>query len=683
MPRYLVSIVLLALACSSPKLGPGSVVTDGGDLTWDGSVNPSDIKGADGGDTADLADSVSDTVTLTDLPPGAVCMNGEKACINGHVPKVCITGQWKAADSCLESEACLDGTCIQLTDACTPGKTKCDGYATQVTCSADGKSWQPKKCPGKQQCADGLCRDVVCTPLINECTGANLFHTCKSDGSGFEEAVSCKSGAMCLGGKCLSLCETNIKISSNVGCEYWSVDLDSYHDPFGGGTTPDFIPNSMVVFNPGIYDANVKFTIAATCPDGSLCKANAACGPDKVCDKPAPPYALAYDDLVVKAGKSREFKMPVMNSEGNTIAPKGIHLTSDQPIIAWQFNPFNAAGAYSNDGSLLLPQNVLGKQYYVISEPSGPVLPIASGAQHGYFTVVAASPGYTAVTITPSADVAGDPFYGIPKLKKGVPWTVNLLQHQVLTVQSTEAVVFPPTMFDLTGTFVQADKAIAVFGGHEELVLGWEGNTSGDNCCAEHVEEQLMPLESWGTDALCVKTKPRGNEPDIWRVMAGDDNVTVTTNPPVAGLNGHVFAKAGDWVEVETPESFQLSATGKIQVVQFIVSGHATDDFIGDPTMMVVPAKNHYRTDYGILTAAGYKDNFGSVVRPAGTDVTLDGVSIGAGDFQAFGDGTWERAYVTFATGAHTFESKKPFGLMVYGYGNATAYGYPGGMNLK
>lgn len=691
IPAVLVLCLLPLAGCSSPSTGQGSASLDGSALQLDSTVHPGD------GGKSDLADGG----TLTDASfvddTSFTCKDGDLACHNATITKVCVDGHWQKADECTGGETCKDGVCVKPTDSCAPGSSKgCDGYQIELICSKDGTAWIPTKCPGKQQCAAGKCRDVVCTPSIAECSGVNTFHTCLPDGSGYGSDTSCKTGATCLGGKCLSLCETNNKVSGNVGCEYWSVDMDSYHDTASAmfnakGLTPDYIPHSVVVFNPGIYDATLKFTIQATCPDSSQCQVDTSCSKDKVCDKPGPPVQLAIADPVVKAGASKEFKMPVLNAEGNTIGPKGVHLTSDQPIIAWQFNPFNAEGAASNDGSLLLPQNVLGKQYFAVSMASGPVpIPFSDQAQHGYFSVVAASPGTTQVTITPACDVKGDPAYGIPPLKQGVPWTVALLQYQVLTLQATEANLFPPKQFDLTGTSVVADKPIAVFGGHEELVLDFKdqgqqqgGEAGGDSCCAEHVEEQLMPLETWGKDVLCTKTKPRGGEPDFYRVMAGEAGVTVKTTPSIKDLDGHVFAKAGDWIQISTPDSFQLSATGKVQVVQFLVSGHQTDEGSGDPSMSIVPPMTHYRTDYGILTAQGYKDNYATVVRKVGEAVTLDGAPINPGLFQSFGDGTWELGYVNFSSGPHTFESKTPFGLQVYGYGNVTAYSYPGGMKLQ
>ena len=209
-----------------------------------------------------------------------------------------------------------------------------------------------------------------------------------------------------------------------------------------------------------------------------------------------------------------------------------------------------------------------------------------------------------------------------------------------------------------------------------------------------------MPLEQWGTAVNCVKTKPRGNEPDHWIFVAGEYNVALTTNPPglpVKGvkvngvaksvsLDGYVLAKPGDSIEVETPQSFNLTATGKIQATQIIVSRGVTSTFVGDPSMQIVPSPKHYRADYGILTAQGYTDNYATVVRPVGLAITLDGAPIDTflvGPFTPFGDGTWEYAYVDFKTGSHNFVSTSNFGLQVYGYGNATAYSYPGGMNLQ
>ncbi|MSP92871.1 MAG: hypothetical protein EXR79_13875 [Myxococcales bacterium] len=684
---HLAPLALAALqfgsACSSPSPHTTPAGATGGKLP----------DGATFGDSAAATTKDSDATTandtgLTDLSdgtpadtgPAGACTEGEALCHTATVAKVCVNGQFELKAKCPDSQLCVQGTCATPVD-CKPGESKgCDGYTTELVCAADGKAIVPKKCKAPQQCAAGTCRDVVCTPGIAECAEQTTFKTCLDDGQGFSQPTKCKPGSVCFGGKCLSQCETNVKVTGNVGCEYWSADLDNYPDPFSA-KQPDLIPHSIVISNPGQFDATITFELRGHCKGGAQCKPEGKCLQGHCGDEAsAAPYKLALPNPVVKAGATVEFKMPVMNCDGSGIWHKGIHVLADQPIVAWQFNPFNGEGAASNDGSLLLPQHVLGKSYFAVTRPSG-IAFMGFKAQHGYFTVIAASKGTTKVTVTPTANVAAVAALGIPALKKGQSWTATLEMGQVLSLES-EGELSLQGPADLTGSFIDADKPIAVFGGHEETLETYEGGPK-ESCCAEHIEEQLLPLEAWGKDALCVKTKPRGVEKDIWFIMAGESGTTVKTTPSIKDLDGKTFAKPGNWVRIETEQSFMLEATGKVQVVQMIVSQQQTDDFIGDTTMMVVPPKAEFRDNYQVLTAQGYDKNYGSVVRKLGAKVSLDGNPIAAGEFQPFGDGTWERGYVKFKEGPHAFEGDQPFGLMVYGYGNATAYGYPGGIQLK
>src|SRR5690606_33273700 len=96
----------------------------------------------------------------------------------------------------------------------------------------------------------------------------------KPDGSGWGEESACDAGKTCLGGKCLSLCEADIKYNTNVGCEYWSVDLDNdpVHNPvLPNQPTPEMFPHRVVISNPGNGPPTVTFTVKTTCADGSAC----------------------------------------------------------------------------------------------------------------------------------------------------------------------------------------------------------------------------------------------------------------------------------------------------------------------------------------------------------------------------------------------------------------------------
>ncbi len=397
-----------------------------------------------------------------------------------------------------------------------------------------------------------------------------------------------------------------------------------------------------------------------------------------------PPWQITLPSNIVPAGKSVELKMPVMNVDGDSISAKGIYFKSTQPVVAYQFNPFNAEKAFSNDGSLLLPQNALGKEYYAITLGSRPDIGIPGmnlPSQNGYFTVVAAMPGETTVTVTISGKgyVKSNPVTKLP-INKGQTVSFKLKQYDVLNLEGYSAGF---SVADLTGSHIVATQPVAVFGGHEEAVIGYE-NGPEETCCAEHVEEQLLPVNAWGTNYVLPKTKSRGSEPDIWIVMASLPGTQIKTTPPIPGLDGKTLAGGGQWIRVETKESFVLESNGPVQVAQFIVSQGQTDSFTGDPTMIVHSPINQMRKDYFIMTPIGYSQNWASVLRVKGAAVSVDGNAIPSSDFSPVGNGDWELAYVAVKPGLHRFESTETaFGLSLHGYGPATAYGYPGGMNLQ
>lgn len=89
------------------------------------------------------------------------------------------------------------------------------------------------------------------------------------------------------------------------------------------------------------------------------------------------------------------------NVQGTTKAKLAWHLTSTIPIIAYQFNPLENEGVFSNDASMLIPTNVLGKRYRVLTWSE------RVGALRAYVTVVGVGPGATSVTVTSTAKTLG------------------------------------------------------------------------------------------------------------------------------------------------------------------------------------------------------------------------------------------------------------------------------------
>lgn len=635
------------------------------------------------------------------------CIEGQLGCLSQTIVSVCVNGVQQFSATCLEGTYCLEGQCTK-DGACNPGKSAgCDGPNSEWLCNTAGTSSASTPCSQGLICVDGGCKAVECVPKTGQCLTSTSYRTCLDDGSGYGPEQTCSAGDTCVGGRCMSLCEADIKQNTNVGCQYWSVDLDNdptHHPMFPNQPTPEMFPHSVVIANPGTADATIRFWVMTGCPNGTACAPgiNTCNGqPETVCDAPkVQEYELVIEDPVVPAGQSREFKMPVMNLAGSQIARKAIRVMASLPVVAYQFNPFNSENAASNDGSLLLPQNSLGTTYFVVSLPSRGAM-MGFPENNGFLTVVATVPN-TQVQVTPTVKVIANPAKGVPQdgttpeyLAAGQTYTFMLQPYDVLNLeQLAEGGIVPPGQFpkDLTGTKVTANQPVAVFSGHQvagvQEAIKQQMTDVWDSCCTEHLEEQLMPVEAWGTQALCVKSKPRGYEADRFIVVAGEAGVELTTDPPIDGINGKMLTNAGDSLRVETQDSFVLTATGKIQVVQFLMSqgqtqAIGTEPGTGDPSMLILPPSDQYRNEYVIRTADGYGTNWVTVIRPLGLEVLLDGAAIPDSAFVSLGDGTWEYAYRQVDTGNHSLNAAQPFGLMVYGYGGVTAYGYPGGMKVE
>ena len=56
--------------------------------------------------------------------------------------------------------------------------------------------------------------------------------------------------------------------------------------------------------------------------------------------------------------------------DGTGSSRSAFQLISTSPIVAYQFNPLDNEGVFSNDGSLLLPTHAMDSLYLVMSLPT-------------------------------------------------------------------------------------------------------------------------------------------------------------------------------------------------------------------------------------------------------------------------------------------------------------------------
>lgn len=615
------TIATSAGACSDSK-DPGLGDAAGGD--------------AAGGDTA-----FGDTPT-GDVAPGDADTTGVDVDAPDTAPPIpCV--------DCFPPAVCAEGFCLlPEPGGCTPGATDgCVGEDRVRTCDPAGNVYVPVLCPANQTCLNGACRPLICVADEFICEGLASKKQCNTEGTGFLAPVACAEGEYCQSGKCGSSCQIDPKFGSYVGCAFWTVDLPNFPDPFSN-PTPEDLPYGLVVSNPGELLAEVTF-------------------------ETPPGVTVNAPDTKIPGRTSRIFLMPVLNVSLTGTSLKGIRVSSTRPVLVHQFNPWD--NEFSNDASLLLPETFLGSQYTILSWPSGPSIFPGLKGQSGYFTVLAAYDD-TEVTFSVTADVqAGGK---VAAMKAGTTQTVTLDRGEVMNIEMTAELAGLFANTDLTGSTVSSNKPVSVFAGHEEAVIAPQG--AEDSCCADHLEEQMLPKSVLGPEYVAVKLKPRGGESDYWRVQAAEDNVSFTTEPPQPGAASVTLAKRGDWVEIVTPDSFEIHATGLLQVGQYMVSQGVTDDFIGDPSLILLVPADRFRSFYVLAVPSSFTKNYITVVKQPGETVMVDGVAVPQGDFKAIGTGLWERAYVTLTPGVHDASGSAPFGLTAYGYSSAASYGYIGGI---
>ena len=681
---------------------------------------------------------------------------------------------------CAQGSNCIDYKCTVF--QCKPGSQVCNGTTFLDICNADGASTTTTECPpnkptcytdschtcepNKQYCGkvpvgqtasktvmqcndtgaaakvlstcsgDTVClfgKCQTCVPGQQQCNGDKAL-SCKADGSGYDTNDCSLQGWTCLGGLCVNPCNSDFKSNTNVGCDYWAVDLDNVY-VYSGNANPDGTPK--------YFDAqNAQFSVIISNTKDKAAQVTVTAGTGMKSTYTVPKGALKIINL-----PDPTWKVKPLNQDGTNRNKAAYRIQSSQPIVAYQFNPLQNQDVFSNDASLLLPTNGIGNDYFIMTREQ-------TGDLRGYFNIVSTQPGKTHCKITASATTSAGACYkdkntgavvpvgctsNVTAMKKGDLQEFDLDQGEVLNIETNASAA------DLTGSYISCDYPVVVFGGSESSnspntdhcvngvceYQGWACTTNDDcprTCCQDHLEEQLFPISTWGTKYLATKFQPRGNEKDTWRILASQDGTNVTTSPVVA--NVPVLNK-GQWYEFETDKDFSINADKPILVGQFMAAANAPDPNsdvcttkfadqsekictsfwndlgspqpckknadcpnipqqgdakVGDPDFSLLVPSDKYLSQYVFLVPNNYDKNYVNIIAPVGGSATLDGQAIDPGSFTPFSTG-WTVARLEATPGSHTLTcptlNAKNCGLVVYGWAPYVSYSYPGGVMLK
>lgn len=458
-------------------------------------------------------------------------------------------------------------------------------------------------------------------------------------GSTADDGVLLDVGSPDSGGGPPASCMDALGAESTVGCQFYAVDLDQ----------ATFFEGEQFA----VVVSNVQTSVTAEVI---------------VEEKVAGVWVPVAGPVDVGPLQLHTFPLANKVLTGSGIAPGGSYrISSDTPIIAYQFNPL-VMGYWSSDASMLYPS--------VAWDTITDVVHWGPGTGRGYVTIIAQTDG-TTVSVQPTANTAGGG--GLPGGVTGGIFNFELDEGDVAQVAVANE------GDGLTGTRIESSEPVAVFTGHECAFI-----PAGVYAC-DHLEEQLAGLRLWGTEFVAARVPPRrpeDPEPSLWQIYASEDDTTISFEAPagVTGLpGGPLSLDAGEAVELSVtgtpgdPGDFFVTADKPIAVFDYMTGWENLGQMIGDPAMLQLAPTEQMLSRYVLLVPSEWTHDFLVVSKPQGATIHIDGALVQEAAFADVGGG-WQVARIPAEDGVHQLEGSSGFAVAVVGYDTADSYAYLGGV---
>jgi gliding motility-associated-like protein len=382
---------------------------------------------------------------------------------------------------------------------------------------------------------------------------------------------------------------------------------------------------------------------------------------------------------------------------------KGIHITSDEPIVVYSHISRSARSA----ACLVYPTKALGSEYYAIAYDQ--LADAVGEVRSSQFTVVGVE-NNTEVEITPTQASRW-----FPARPAGVPFIITLNKGDIYQFQSKT---------DITGSRIRTlggCKPVAVFSGSSKTGFCEAGNTvtpefpSGQ----DNLYQQLLPVSTWGRNFVTAPfyNSQRGNI-DIYRIQISQDNTIVTINGSTTQANSTPLSNPyskGAVITFSSSSSKVISANEPINLVQYQTSQSCnslnpstpfgTPVVPGDPEMTILNPIEQTLKDITVYSAISRSDaptNITShyiniIIKTADApSLTVDGIQFQNNASGAFVTDKFIKindlySYIIVdvtassqsGTPTHRIKADGGFVAIAYGYGPFESYGYLAGSDLK
>ncbi|HKY37512.1 MAG TPA: IgGFc-binding protein [Polyangiaceae bacterium] len=624
---------------------------------------------------------------------------------------------------------------------CELGQQRCFGTRIQRCISAlGGPIFQTEEeCASSDQVCnpDGF-RCTPCLPRSGTCDGLDAY-VCDEAGQQqiFSETCDAEKLQACRAGKCLNPCDEARRRRSNVGCEYWPVDLDNMGDDDTRSAAAQQF--AVVLANP---DPDVTTEVVIHQDDSQPGQEPQLA---EVARALIPPFNL------------RVFKLGPREVDGSTDGTFGTgthtaltrhayRVKSSYPIVAYQFNPLENVNVRSNGASLLKPVEALdpgssdeGLMYAVLGWPqtiastSDPDTNLNGNDARAFLTLVGTRPS-TRVRVKTTTFILGSG--DIPATESGGELTLTLNPFDVANLETDDFNA------DFTGSIVWADGPVVAFTGNEASDAPFFETLRDRRCCADHLEEQLDHVRTAGRRFVGTVSPNRARavlaagaavgvaaQTEYFRVIATTEagaKIRTTLEGQYAELT---LSGLGDHADFSSTHHFLLDSDNPIgfasispsqQDANLPISPIEEDNVPnglpgGDPSLVIVPPIEQFRDSYVFLTPDKYSFDFVRIIATTETSVALDGLQVSdipscetaAADGLTDEDRGEPPALVVYTCqlsfpkidqskplpeglsagfqndGVHRVVANQPVGLIVDGFDYRVGYAYAGGTELS
>ena len=633
--------------------------------------------------------------------------SGERYYLDGFAPQ-CVSGARRCSGDVLESCQPSDGGPIWLaTEDCAERGLTCS--ATLQACS-------------------------VCEPLAGRCDEQTAY-ICDESGEGYNFVDECDTdaGEACREGACPHLCAVARTRRSNVGCEYWAVDLDNARiSDMLNAASQQF---AVVISNP---QPDVAATVRIQQDDSQ---------PGEDHD------VVELIEALVPAFSARVFRLGPREVDGSApgefntgthtaLTRAAFRVLSNVPIVAYQFNPLENVNVFSNDASLLKPVEAvmpsssgLNDAYVVLGwpqtiadtdDPRTNFDPENPSDLRAFLTLVGTREE-TRVRVTPTVRVVGGG--PVEETPPGGEIEIVLEPFDVLNLETGGFNA------DFTGSLVEADGPILAFTGSEASDAPFFPDLSRRDCCADHLEEQLDPIRTAGRTFVAAVSPNRteaivragakigvAEQFESFRLIAATDRGARVITTLTGKDSRFELPNKGSFVDLKSAEHFVVTSDAPVMLASISPSQEAANIPRGlpggDPSLLIFPPIEQFRTRYVFLTPDKYSFDFVRIAAPLDAAIIfddepleeIDGCSLspsgslenGANEATALSLGwvvyTCQLSFPqidpdkmapanlgpgTQNDGVHRIESNYKIGVLVDGFDAFVSYAYAAGTELE